>query len=126
MLSLRGTRPAALLENVSMTYHHATDAFMFTLVSNCSISALNVSLKLNSVGMYQVRLCKCALPRCISLCALEKIAKLSMLPCTYLLELCVIQKPASLKAVLCISMVLGGVGSAYAQRMILMPRNNLR
>ena len=31
------------------------DALLFTVLSNCSISALNVSLHLNSVGTYQVR-----------------------------------------------------------------------
>ena len=90
-----------------------TDTLLYTLLSNCSISALNISLHLNSVGTYQVRLCSTKVAGSIvdsTFC--QQFAKLLMLPCTYFLEVFAFGKPVSSRHVTAIILVLLGVGSA--------------
>ena len=93
------------------------DALLYTILSNCSISALNISLHLNSVGTYQVRLVgwkKSPAPSSADIMYLRpQFAKLLMLPCTYLLEVFAFGKPVSSRPVMSIILVLLGVGSAY-------------
>ena len=88
-----------------------SDLATFTFLSNLSLSSLNLSLKFNSVGTYQVRFRDA--PVSTVLLTRLQIFKISMVPCTYVLELAVFRKKASRLAIFSIFLVCFGVGTAY-------------
>jgi hypothetical protein len=91
---------------------------LFIFIADASVATMNISLKVNSIGLYQVCwsplfcallvLCLCE-PRYVKVTPLQ-MSKLSMIPVTCLLERIVFRREVRWSTALSILCVVSGVG----------------
>jgi hypothetical protein len=108
---------AVALALTAATCARGAELALFILVADSSVAAMNISLKVNSIGLYQVRWTPLVglLGRCFCYASSQsprasQISKLSMIPVTCLLERIAFRREVKLSTALSILFVITGVG----------------